>query len=100
MYVADESLASPRRLVESNPQLQAKRLGATDLVPFLDADGHQKYAVVYYPPDYQKGKAYPTIFNVYEDFFDDTFNPQLALLAGTRLRRRATVGGLRHRLPG
>jgi dipeptidyl aminopeptidase/acylaminoacyl peptidase len=82
VYVADESLASPRRLVESNPQLQAKRLGATDLVPFLDADGHQKYAVVYYPPDYQKGKAYPTIFNVYEDFFDDTFNPQLALLAG------------------
>ena len=82
VYVADESLASPRRLVESNPQLQAKRLGATDLVPFLDADGHQKYAVVYYPPDYQKGKAYPTIFNVYEDFFDDTFNSQLALLAG------------------
>ena len=82
VYVADESLASPRRLVESNPQLQAKRLGATDLVPFLDADGHQKYAVVYYPPDYQKGKAYPTIFNVYEDFFDDTFNPQIALLAG------------------
>jgi dipeptidyl aminopeptidase/acylaminoacyl peptidase len=82
VYVADESLASPRRLVESNPQLQSKRLGATDLVPFLDADGHQKYAVVYYPPDYQKGKAYPTIFNVYEDFFDDTFNAQLALLAG------------------
>jgi dipeptidyl aminopeptidase/acylaminoacyl peptidase len=82
VYVADESLASPRRLVESNPQLESKRLGATDLVPFLDADGHRKYAVVYYPPDYQKGKAYPTIFNVYEDFFDDTFNSQLALLAG------------------
>ena len=82
VYVADESLASPRRAVESNPQLQSKRLGNTDLVPFLDADGHQKYAVVYYPPDYQRGKAYPTIFNVYEEFFDDTFNSQLALLAG------------------
>jgi dipeptidyl aminopeptidase/acylaminoacyl peptidase len=82
VYVADETLASPRRVIESNPQLQAKRLGGTELVPFLDADGHQKYAVVYYPPDYQKGKAYPTVFNVYEDFFDDTFNSQLALLAG------------------
>jgi len=82
VYVADETLSAPRRLVESNPQLQSKRLGATDLVPFLDADGHQKYAVVYLPPDYQKGKPYPTIFNVYEDFFDDTFNSQLALLAG------------------
>jgi len=82
IYVADESLASPRRVVESNPQLASKHLGNTDLVPFLDADGHQKFAVVYYPPDYQKGKAYPTVFNVYEDFFDDTFNSQLALLAG------------------
>lgn len=82
IYVADEDLKTPRRLVESNPQLASKRLGGTDLVPFLDADGHEKYAVVYYPPDYQKGKTYPTIFNVYEDFFDDTFNSQLALLAG------------------
>jgi dipeptidyl aminopeptidase/acylaminoacyl peptidase len=82
VYVTDESLASPRRLVESNPQLQSKRLGGTELIPFLDADGHQKFAVVYYPPDYQKGKAYPTIFNVYEDFFDDSFDARLALLAG------------------
>ena len=82
VYVADADLAHPRRVIESNPQLAAKRLGATELLSYLDADGHTKYAVVYYPPDYQKGKPYPTIFNVYEDFFDDTFNPQLELLAG------------------
>ncbi|HSQ30534.1 MAG TPA: prolyl oligopeptidase family serine peptidase [Gemmatimonadaceae bacterium] len=82
VYVADADLKDLKRVVESNPQLASKQLGATDLLSYLDADGHEKYAVVYYPPDYQKGKAYPTIFNIYEDFFDDTFNPQLELLAG------------------
>ena len=82
VYLADADLGNLRRVVESNPQLASKQLGATELLSYLDADGHEKYAVVYYPPDYQKGKAYPTIFNIYEDFFDDTFNPQLELLAG------------------
>ena len=82
VYVADADLKNLKRVVESNPQLASRQLGATDLLSYLDADGHEKYAVVYYPPDYQKGKAYPTIFNIYEDFFDDTFNPQLELLAG------------------
>ena len=62
IYVADASLGGMRRLVESNPQLTAKRIGTTELVTYLDADGHPKYAVVYYPADYQKGKAYPTVF--------------------------------------
>jgi dipeptidyl aminopeptidase/acylaminoacyl peptidase len=82
IYVADAELGSLRRVVESNPQLQSKRIGPTELVSFLDADGHRKYAVVYYPGDYQKGKAYPTIFNVYEDFFDDSFDVRTNVLTG------------------
>jgi dipeptidyl aminopeptidase/acylaminoacyl peptidase len=82
IYVADANLGSLRRVVESNPQLQSKRIGPTELVSFLDADGHRKYAVVYYPGDYQKGKAYPTIFNVYEDFFDDSFDVRTNVLTG------------------
>jgi dipeptidyl aminopeptidase/acylaminoacyl peptidase len=82
IYVADANLGNMRRLVESNPQLQSKRIGPTELVSFLDADGHRKYAVVYYPSDYQKGKPYPTIFNVYEDFFDDSFDVRTNVLTG------------------
>jgi dipeptidyl aminopeptidase/acylaminoacyl peptidase len=82
VYVADGDLKSLRRVVESNPQLAQKHFGPTELLSYLDADGHQKYAVVYYPADYQKGKAYPTVFNIYEDFFDDSFNSQLNLIAG------------------
>ena len=75
LYVADAALSSLRPLVDANPQLAAKRFGSTGLVNFLDADGHSKYAVVYYPVGYERGKAYPTVFIIYEDFFDDTFDP-------------------------
>jgi dipeptidyl aminopeptidase/acylaminoacyl peptidase len=71
-----------RRLVETNPQLATKRIGATELINFLDADGHSKNAVVYYPADYEKGKAYPTVFEVYEDFFDDNFDIRANVLTG------------------
>jgi dipeptidyl aminopeptidase/acylaminoacyl peptidase len=82
IYVADASLGGLHRLVESNPQLASKRIGTTQLVEFLDADGHPKNAVVYYPADYEKGKAYPTIFEVYEDFFDDNFDVRANVLTG------------------
>jgi dipeptidyl aminopeptidase/acylaminoacyl peptidase len=30
--------------------------------------------VVYYPSNYVAGQAYPTVFNIYEEFFDDSFD--------------------------
>ncbi|HEY7236120.1 MAG TPA: prolyl oligopeptidase family serine peptidase [Gemmatimonadaceae bacterium] len=74
LYAGDADLGAITPLVDANPQLAGKRFGPTGLVNYLDADGHSKYAVVYYPVGYERGKAYPTIFIVYEDFFDDTFD--------------------------
>ncbi|MEP6835507.1 MAG: prolyl oligopeptidase family serine peptidase, partial [Gemmatimonas sp.] len=82
MYTASPDLTDVRRLVETNPQLAAKKIGPTDLISFLDADGHVKKAVVYYPADYDKSKAYPTVFEIYEDFFDDTFDVRANVLTG------------------
>jgi dipeptidyl aminopeptidase/acylaminoacyl peptidase len=82
LYVANADLGDMRRLVESNPQLKDKRIGPTELVSYLDADGHSKYAVVYYPADFQKGTPAPTIFNIYEDFFDDSFDVRTNVLTG------------------
>lgn len=82
LYVADANLSKLTRVVESNPQLTAKAIGPTELVNFLDVDGHPKHAVVYYPADYQRGKTYPTIFEVYEDFFDDTYDVRANVLTG------------------
>lgn len=82
IYLADGKLGNLHRVIESNPQLTQRRIGATELVNYLDADGHPKNAVVYYPADYVKGKAYPTVFEVYEDFFDDTFDVRANVLTG------------------
>ncbi len=34
-----------------------------------------------YPVGYQKGRAYPTVFEIYESFFDNGFNGRAAFLA-------------------
>jgi len=81
IYTADADLGNMKRLVDANPQLASKHFGPTELVPYIDVDGHSKYAVVRYPADYQKGKAYPTVFIIYEDFFDDTWDVAGNILA-------------------
>jgi dipeptidyl aminopeptidase/acylaminoacyl peptidase len=76
VYVADPELRSPRLLVETNPQLKDKQLAKTELLTYLDADGHKQFGVVYLPSNYTPGKTYPTVLNPYEEFFDDTFDAQ------------------------
>ena len=74
LWVADAELATPRRLLESNPQLGGVRFGRTELLTYRDVDGREKNAVVHYPAEYVAGVKYPTVFIVYEEFFDDTFD--------------------------
>lgn len=80
IHVADANFQNVRALLETNPQLGAKRLGKTDLLTYLDADGHKKYAVMHFPTDYAPGKAYPTVFIIYEDYFDDSFDATANIL--------------------
>jgi dipeptidyl aminopeptidase/acylaminoacyl peptidase len=74
IYVADASLRNLRRLTDANPWIRDRQIGGTELLSYLDVDGHRKFGVVYYPAGYTKGQRYPTVFNIYEDFFDDTFD--------------------------
>ncbi len=55
-------------------------MSKTQLVSYLDADGNKMYGVLYYPANYVPGKKYPTIFNIYEDFFDDSFGGTINIL--------------------
>ena len=80
LYAADVDFKNVRRLTDSNPQLKARRLSKTELVSYLDVDGNKMYGVLYYPVDYEAGKKYPTVFNIYEQFFDDTFNGTINVL--------------------
>jgi dipeptidyl aminopeptidase/acylaminoacyl peptidase len=80
LFAADGEMKNIRRLTDANPQLKNKRLGKTELVSYLDVDGNKMYGVLYYPVDYEQGKSYPTIFNIYEQFFDDSFSGTINIL--------------------
>ncbi len=80
LYFADAGFTTVRRLTEANPQLKQKKLSRTELVSYLDADGAKSYGVLYYPADYEAGKKYPTVFIIYEQFFDDNFNSTVNIL--------------------
>jgi dipeptidyl aminopeptidase/acylaminoacyl peptidase len=79
VYVADGDLTGLRRLTEANPGLEA-RLSRTELITYRDVDGDELYGVLYYPLAYQPGTRVPTVFIVYEDFFDDRFNATVNVL--------------------
>lgn len=81
VYVADARLGAMKKIVEANPQLAQKPIAKTELINYMDADGKTRYGVVHYPAGYQKGTRYPTVFIVYEDFFDDGWDAHANLLA-------------------
>jgi dipeptidyl aminopeptidase/acylaminoacyl peptidase len=81
LYVGDASLGSLRRVMEANPQLAHKPVAGTELINYLDADGRSQYGVLHYPVGYQKGMRYPTVFLIYETYFDDTWDAVANLLA-------------------
>ena len=81
VYVADPTLGTLRRVMDANPQLARKPIAATELISYLDADGRTQYGVLHYPTNYQKGTRYPTVFLIYETYFDDTWDAVANLLA-------------------
>ena len=81
LYAADAAMENVRRLTTLNPALANKSLASTRLVNYHDADGKTQYGVVYLPADFQTGKKYPTLFSIYENFFDDTFDASLNVLS-------------------
>ena len=83
IYVGDAALGGLRRVTDANPWMRERQVGRTELLTYLDADGHKKYGVVYYPAGYTEGQRYPTVFNIYEDFFDDTFDATANVLTAS-----------------
>ncbi len=81
LYVADAGFASVRRLTDLNPWIASRALPASELVSYRDVDGKPLHGVLRYPVGYEKGRAYPTIFEIYETFFDNGFSARAAFLA-------------------
>ncbi len=80
LYVADASMRNARAVTSANAQLAGKAFARTRLLTYHDLDGATCYGVAYFPADYDPSKKYPTLFNIYEDFFDDTFDATINVL--------------------
>jgi dipeptidyl aminopeptidase/acylaminoacyl peptidase len=81
VHAANADFSSVRRLTTANPSLFPAGGGSkTELVSYLDVDGKKLYGVLYYPAGYESGKKYPTVFEIYEDFFDDRFSGTINVL--------------------
>jgi dipeptidyl aminopeptidase/acylaminoacyl peptidase len=83
IHVGDASLGSLRPVLDANPQMATKALPSTELISYLDADGKTQYGVVYLPVGFQRGTRYPTVFLIYETYFDDTWDNVANLLAAS-----------------
>ena len=82
MFVADATLGTMRRVMEANPQLGEQADRRTELISYLDADGRRPVRRAALPGRLPEGhSAIPTVFIIYEDFFDDTWDVVANLLA-------------------
>jgi dipeptidyl aminopeptidase/acylaminoacyl peptidase len=81
LHTADARFSAVKKLSDLNPWMASKALPTSELVPYRDVDGKQLYGVLRYPVGYQKGQTYPTVFEIYETFFDNGFNARAAFLA-------------------
>jgi dipeptidyl aminopeptidase/acylaminoacyl peptidase len=80
LFVADAGFGDFRQITDLNPWLSGRTLPKSELVKYRDADGEELYGVLRYPTDYVAGRTYPTVFEIYETFFDNGFNARAAFL--------------------
>lgn len=81
VYTAGAGLSDVRALTQLNPQLAGVALPRSELIQYRDADGKKLNGVLYYPLNYEPGKKYPLVAEIYENYFDNGYLEQMALLA-------------------
>jgi dipeptidyl aminopeptidase/acylaminoacyl peptidase len=79
-YSTDAEFTRSKKLTDLNHQLKDKALSHTELISYRDTDGKKLYGVLFYPANYEKGKKYPLVTEVYERYFDNGFNSTLNIL--------------------
>ncbi len=81
LYVADPDFSDTRQLTDLNPWTDNRKMTRSELVKYLDADGNELYGILYYPVDYDPGKKYPLVCEIYEDFFNNGYSYSMNLIA-------------------
>jgi dipeptidyl aminopeptidase/acylaminoacyl peptidase len=79
LWLADGQMRTPVRAMRANPQLEGRTLPTTELVRYLDADGRPQFGVLTRPAG--TTGPLPTVFSIYEEFFDDGWDATVTFLA-------------------
>jgi dipeptidyl aminopeptidase/acylaminoacyl peptidase len=80
IWVTGQNYAAATALTSSNPELADVALARTELIDYLDVDGNTLYGILYYPADYEAGRTYPLVAEIYEQFFDNGYNENMNLI--------------------
>jgi len=82
VFTAGADFRDAHALTELNPQLAGVATSHSELVSYLDVDGKRLHGVLYYPDNYEPGKKYPLVAEIYETYFDNGYAEAMSLLAG------------------
>ena len=83
LWFSDLHFSSPKRFTHLNPHLEKLPRGQKELFSYRNLDGVELKGALLYPPNYEEGKRYPMVVNVYagsmvttlERMFPLYFNP-------------------------
>lgn len=70
-----------KALTNLNPWMANKKITRSELISYRDVDGKELPGILYYPVDYEEGKRYPLVIEVYETFFNNGYNRNMNLFA-------------------
>lgn len=79
IFVSDRG-SEPLALTEMNRQLDNVALTRSELIEYLDVDGNRLYGILYYPANYQPGRTYPLVAEIYEQYFDNGYNENMNVI--------------------
>lgn len=80
LYMTNKDFSEKTRLTKLNPWVLDRKLTKSELIKYLDVDGKELYGILYYPVDYQPGKKYPLVCEIYERFFDNGFHTNMNII--------------------
>ncbi len=81
LYIADNELRNVKQLTDLNPWMKERKISKSELVKYRDSDGKELWGILYYPVDYEEGKRYPLVCEIYEGFFSNGYNYSMQLFA-------------------
>lgn len=65
IWAASRGFEHYERVTTTNPQLSQRKLGRSKLVSWNSLDGEKLRGAMLLPPDFQEGKSYPVVVEVY-----------------------------------